>query len=678
MDNTETTQNTENHHINVFEKNIQALLEVDQATAILLQETTPQGSFETFVGSDPASINFVDKRDFKPLFITDPIKETMKKLQELDDLQLYPHLYFFGLGNGILYKLLLANNESLEHLVIIEPEVEILFNVLNLLDFSQEIRTRRIEFHIAHKVNKIIAEYIFGFTTTTLYSRLYDLRLFNSYYGKYTDEYLRVNKLFTEVIESIVISLGNDSNDSLVGLKQHLLNMPEMLINPSYQHFIKNVGNTNIAIIVSTGPSLNKQLPLLKEIEPYVTIFCIDASFPILTKAGIKPDVVLTLERVKESAKFYTETPLQAQEGVMFAITSIAHQETLKAITKGQKILPMRPFPYTFYFQLDDFGYSGIGMSAANMAYETICHAGFANIIFIGQDLAFGEDGTSHSKGAVYGEREITKNDVNQVIQQESKQPIMVEAYGGERLVESTYVWRLFLKFFEIEIAKTHPNIKVINATEGGVRIRGTQEAPFRDVVEAVDRSKVKTPITLTPPSKKEYEKYLAKGKKKIEQILSKGYKHKAKIEKVFLEICKMTEELERLNKSNQLEKINFKKMNRLVDRINNVKDFFASDKHMRVFDNIIQSYIVHQEMEIAKISTRMIRTEIEEKARQIDWIYAHRYWFFSLAGGIHTVLEVIKQSVEDWMEIPEKYQTKDEEPQSSQKSSIEEGKLKI
>ncbi len=86
-------------------------------------------------------------------------------------------------------------------------------------------------------------------------------------------------------------------------------NLPEVIKSPSLVDFVNALKNRDTAIIVSTVPSLNKQLPLLKEIAPYATLFCIDASFPILARAGIKPDIVLSLERVDLTAKFYEETP---------------------------------------------------------------------------------------------------------------------------------------------------------------------------------------------------------------------------------------------------------------------------------------------------------------------------------------------------------------------------------
>ena len=83
----------------IFDKNIAALLLLDPLTAVQLQDVKPNEKFELFVTSDPANINLIDKESFKPVFVTNPVEETLKKIQELDSVQFYPHLYFFGAGN---------------------------------------------------------------------------------------------------------------------------------------------------------------------------------------------------------------------------------------------------------------------------------------------------------------------------------------------------------------------------------------------------------------------------------------------------------------------------------------------------------------------------------------------------------------------------------------------------
>ena len=112
-----------------------------------------------------------------------------------------------------------------------------------------------------------------------------------------------------------------------------------------------------------------------------------------------------------------------------------------------------------------------IGMSAANMAFEAIFHAKFENCILIGQDLAYGSDGETHSDGHLYGTKESRK-----------RATMDVTAYGGEGSVKTTEIWNLFRNFFESDIyyAKQQ-GMQVINATEGGARIEGSVEMPFAE-----------------------------------------------------------------------------------------------------------------------------------------------------------------------------------------------------
>ena len=634
--------------INAFEKNIIALGKKDPILGAKLRLVQPNEFFEVYHDNDPANINIIDKRTNKPLYTARPVDETLNKIDAFVEYAYYPYLYFYGIGNGIFYKLLLSN-ETLRRVIVIEPDPEILFIALNFVDFSDEIESGRLVFTLsANLTNAKAIEYI-SFDDARIYGRLYDMHLLSPYYTDYTEDYIRVNRLFVNAIEHAVISAGNDSKDALLGLEHHVQNLPEMLESPYLTEFITRAATTDTAIIVSTGPSLYKQLSLLKELAPYVTIFCIDASFPILHAHGIKPDVVLSLERVKESAKFYQETPKEAQEGVIFAITSIVHENLKNAITRGIKQYSMRPFGYNRLFDLQHYGYLGIGMSAANMAYELIVHARFKRCVFIGQDLAFGDDGTSHSKGAVYGEGEIKPSS-------SQTDRILLERYGGGGSVESTMIWRIFLNFFERDIADTPYNLEVINCTEGGARIHGAQEMSFVELSKLIDKTKVKSKIKITKPSDEDIKLNTEQVKNKILELLEFGYEKKHKVEEVFLSTVKMTEELERLNKEQRLEEIDFSAIGKLLGEIDEVKGYFQESLFSYAFLDAVQSYIIHQELEIAKIVVRYTSSDMDKKVKQIDWLYAHKYWLFSLAGGMNAVLEIVKRSAREWMEIPARF----------------------
>lgn len=648
-----------------FDKNLKALCKVNPLLASQLQFLQPNQKYEVYIGQDPLNINVYDKENKLALYPNEPLMETLEKIKEFETFKLYPFFYFFGFGNGIFYRLLLNQNvQNIKKLFIFEPELELIYIALNFADFSEEIAKGKLLIFWTKTISFGDLDAYLSSEGQWIYSRIYNLHLYNNYYGRYREECLDLNTIITRSLGHHVISVGNDSTDALIGLEHHLENLPEMITTPPMLELISKAKNTNTAVIVSTGPSLYKQLPLLKKYAPYITIFCIDASFPILVKHDIKPDIVVTLERIELTADFYKNTPTKAQKDVIFALTSIVHRATANAITQGVKSFSMRPFGYTRFFDLKEYGYAGIGMSAANMAYELIVHSKFEKCIFIGQDLAFAPDGKTHSKDAIFGENESQYKPKNNALEK-----ILVPAYGGKGFVETTAVWRMFLNFFEKDIAETPYELEVINATEGGARIEGTKEIPFEEVLKSLP--KVKKPlIKLTPPTKAQIAANQKQMKAKVKEFLDYGYKKKKLVEKLFLRVVKMTEELERLNRENKLEKINFAKMDKLLEEIDDVKNFFLEDTFIKVFIDAVQSYIVHQELEFAKIVVRPVHTLTEKQVKQIDWLYQHKFWLFSLAGGMDATLEVAKRAAKTWMEIPKKYDTTNASNQSPVKKT--------
>lgn len=622
-----------------FDTNLAALAKVDALLYLALKSFKPNQHYEVFMDNDPANYNIIDTKNTKALYLTKPIDEIMERNAQLHSYSYYPFLYLYGLGNGVLIRLLF--NEQRQRIVVFEPELEIIFIVLNLLDFSSEIATQKLQIIYTKQIGYMGVDSLFD---SNKYSRVfvktYDLLVTCPYYESYHDDILRINGYFIKAIEQAVVSVGNDARDSVVGIYHHIANLPDALRTPNLKDLVLALRGRDSAIIISTGPSLHKQLPLLKKVAPYATLLCVDASFPILTKHGIKPDIVLSLERVQESAKFYTDTPKSAQKGVVFALTSIVHKHTKLALKGAKVCFSFRPFGYTSLFGFDEYGYLGIGMSAANMAYELAMLAEFKQCIFIGQDLAFGDDGSSHSKDAIYGTQES----------QYKKEGIYVPRYGGEGQIETSKIWKLFLHFFEKDIARTPPSMQVINATQGGARIAGTKELPFTQVVESiVQKAQKKPPLLLAPPSPKHSAKLIKQAYKKAQDIIKYGSTQKRKIERVFLQLARELEHIEKLNAQNKLEKINFAKLNALSDKIDDIKELFGERKFTSYFMDAIQSYIFHQELDIAKVLVLYTANEDELKAKQLQWLYYHKYWLFSLAGGIDCVIHTTQKALDEW-----------------------------
>lgn len=617
-----------------YEKNIEALIKIDPALGSYLFAIKQNERFEVFQGKDQIDINILDTQNSDFLY-QKPLNELELTIQEMHDKYVrYPVLFFYGIGNGLFAKALLEN-ESLMHLVIVEPNLELIYIALNFIDISKEIASQKIIIKTVESLDFANALKIIYKANMKPYAKLYDLHIHSYYYEKnFVDSIKEINSTFIKAYKHMVLGHGNDSIDSLIGIEQHIRNLPVMLKNYKTSDLLKRK-NSDLAVIVSTGPSLAKQLPLLKEYSSSVTIICIDASLPILQEHNIVPDIVVSMERVPLTAKFFEKLDDDFIKDTYFVVSSLTHADTVKNLKDKKLILAMRPLAYMKYYELKDFGYLGSGMSAANMGYQLATFMRYENIVLIGQDLAYAEDGKSHAKGHIFSESEV----------KHSSTDLYVTKYGGDGIIRTTMVWDMFKNYFEKEINEaSNYEIKTYNSTEGGARIEGSIEKPFKNVLQdLVDKTKLKNKIKLRKVRSDTYKKLLKKADEKTQNMLEYGLELKNEVEELFLKVSKTCEKLKKIKK----KKINYNKLLKIIENIDEIKEKIESPEFSKMYTDTVQSYIFHQELDLAKLMVENSKTDEEKKEKMVKWIEAHQYWLFSLAGGIQAQLIAINNALE-------------------------------
>ncbi|HLD22740.1 MAG TPA: 6-hydroxymethylpterin diphosphokinase MptE-like protein [Sulfuricurvum sp.] len=606
---------------------------------LLLQENS---RFEVYQGDTPHALNIFDHESGRLLY-ENPEKEFSESIKDLQKYREYGYLYMFGIGNGFLIHDAIEKFSFLQ-MVVIEPCIELLFIAFHFSDFSTALRRGRLIVLEESDLTFSVAISIFGHSNAPVYLKMFELQVPLDYYLEVHEEsYKKAFNLMLKAAEQVAVVLGNDIKDSIIGVRHHIANLPKMLSGPTVREFFTQK-QSKIAVVVSTGPSLYKQLETLKEIQEYVTIISVDASFPILTNAGIKPDFCTSMERVIESAKFFEDTPAEKHQGVTFVCVSLQHPDLFKAI-KGDIVIGMRPFGYNHYFGLDDYGYICYGMSAANMAHELAAQMKFEKCVLIGQDLAFGKDGLSHSKGHVYGEDQL--QDGKDKIDKAEYDLVDVEAYGGEGSVKTIYVWNAFRNYFEQTILDTSGYIETINCTEGGSRIAGATEMPFEQIAKMVKEEGVKKgKIVLEKPTEKVIKANLSIAKKKITVLLKEGKQLQKAVEKQFVSLHKKSQKLENMTKEEALEIWSDQEIILLLDSIEETrKKLYGSEVFNSFYYEVIKPYIVHLEMDLAKVKSMYVDNPQTNKEKAVKWILGNRYLFFSIAGGISYVNDAINEN---------------------------------
>jgi hypothetical protein len=106
------------------------------------------------------------------------------------------------------------------------------------------------------------------------------------------------------------------------------------------------------------------------------------------------------------------------------------------------------------------------------------------------------------------------------------------------------------------------------------------------------------------------------------------------------------SDEIQKARDNKDVSKLDSNNMVEISDKIAVIKDLFQDQYFSRLFFDVIQSYIMHQEFDLAHIIVRHPTTQEERMDKLMDWIVAHKFWLFSLSGGVESVLNIVEESL--------------------------------
>ncbi|MCV3522465.1 DUF115 domain-containing protein, partial [Campylobacter lari] len=418
------------------------------------------------------------------------------------DALMMPNIFFCGIGDGLFLKKLINKH------IFIFDKVEFFANVLSKMDLSFELSSGKI--YLCDVEEKRLEEYLcllFSQNECFEYLGLFKLLPYSEFYDQ-SPMFDFACKMCLDVVTRISNNMDKTFLKSFRMQKQFLLNLPVILKNPPFIRFIcENKAKNKSVIVVCAGPSLNKQLELLKKYQENFVIFAVDATYKTLLKNNIYPDFVFSLDESDSCFHFY-EGLSHKKNNTIFVLGSSLHKKLMNNMNKERnKIFILSDLDYKKQFGLNDFGYLDFGTNVAHFAYSFAIALGFANVIIIGQDLAFGIDGNSHADMSVFTFRDEKEF-------QHSIKKLSVLAYGKKNFIQTNIGWNDFRKRLE-NLFVVNPQINFYNATEGGAFIDYTIEISFKEILEKLKDYK-KSYILPNPLSANRQEKLL---KKVLEQI---------------------------------------------------------------------------------------------------------------------------------------------------------------
>ncbi|HEH5627814.1 motility associated factor glycosyltransferase family protein [Campylobacter jejuni] len=487
----------------ILEKNIQALLSgVNEPLGNKLLNFIQNKTCSRF--NIDENLNIYDKTH--NVFMYENLEEEINFFYQsiLEKTHRYPFACIYGIGNALLIKNL---SKHYKHLFVFESEIELFILALSTIDLSEELCSGKI-YLIDIKEERVDIQLLILFDMKDMfeYLSLYEMFVNNVYYKKfYEDIWHKADELCEKNIKIVIRNLGLNLTISFQCYSHLLQNIPSMLGSIPFQRILSERKNKfDNAIVVSAGPSLTKQLPLLKAYQDKAVVFCADGALSMLEKEGVVPDYVLNIDFEDLPLRFFKNK----QNKLSLNILSCATHPSLVHFLDNKSVI-LRDDPLYQSFNLNDFGYIDTGTHVSHFSYTLALALGFKNIIMIGQDLAFDEEGNSHSKGFVLGEKiDHTLNIPT----------LKTQAYGGKGEVLTHIAWNDYRIKLEYLFACNEQKAKFYNATEGGARINFTEELSFKECCEKLltkEKPKFELPKSLT---KNRSDKLLAKFKEKIQK----------------------------------------------------------------------------------------------------------------------------------------------------------------
>ncbi|MEB2788723.1 motility associated factor glycosyltransferase family protein [Campylobacter upsaliensis] len=557
------------------------------------------------------------------VFDYEEFEERLKEFKE--KYPLYPVLYFYGISNAFMIENLLQNPYHC-HLLVYERNLALLYTLLSSIDLSVALAQKRLL--IFNEVSQM--EYIFETQPFLAYSRTYFLELMSDFYAREEREVLALNSFLMEGFKKSILKQGNDPKDALQGIRQYVYNLDSMIKNPSLKELLAKRGaKFKSCVIVSTGPSLSKQLPLLKEVQERVVIFAADSAYPILMQNDIVPDYVCMVERTDFTAEFFKHDFGNKDDKTTFLLASLVHPNAIEYLEKRGRnyILIPKHLNFAQYVDLKAFALLSSAASVAHMALALALELEFKELVFIGQDLAYDDVGHSHPKDYQHSAN----------FESEAYEKIKIVAYGGEGFVESHEIWIFFRQILE-DLIKYVVSAKIYNATEGGARIEGMIEKPFSECCKDFNENKQNL-VKLKPLSEDKQKEYALKAYAKVKKAFKECVEFQAMLRAYYEDI---EPEFLRLNTLDLEEGLSVSFS--LMLKVDQFRDEFSAISS--VFYELIHAFFVHFCMNLNKILVLNPLTKEDLFNKNVLYIKDHLDFMQSIFGFVKAQEETLKFAI--------------------------------
>lgn len=566
----------------------------------------------------------------------DPVREAEQQIVNMNFRN--PRLLMvLGLGLGYHIRAALQTLKENFFIVVVEKDMQALTQAVKHADISDLLESEKIrwvvgvpELELFAVMSDVIKQSGISLQLFLKTLVVFDHPVISKIHGGYHKEAV---KAFREAAHAIILNYGNCPKDSMIGVENIMANLSIIMRNPGIKEIFGKFKKVP-GIVVSTGPSLNKNIEELQAAEGKCVMICADSALRILLRHGIRPHAVATLERILRTSTLFEEFSEEQVRDIWLAATPVVMPQTYEN-WKGPNVVVYRAFAHFDWIDMPK-GTLACGASCSNLAFKILETLGCDPIILVGQDCAVQSAEKTHAEGA------------SEVVNQHLKESQLFKVKGNcEEWVYTTEIFNMFRNGFVTDVA--HYNGTCINATEGGALIEGTRIMPLREAIaqhciKPVDAVSVFRGMHV--PTESEIQTQWKRFKKTIEQTrieVGNVIEYCDKGEKKVRDFEKELEDGKYNELNDFLERFPVERMNEIHDELTRDRGrIILFGKYFNLYlMHIVQMIIVKFEMDFNELRSLCD----DEKRVRLQSVRMMKRWFPMIGDVCKLSLNLLEDS---------------------------------
>lgn len=454
----------------------------------------------------------------------DPVREARKQVEDVS-FDLLDTLLVFGCGLGFGVMALAKRLGAGNHLVVVERDAGIFREALKNPEFQAVVRRPRTFFFVGIEPDDLY-DFLTAHMTLFLASGLKIVRHPHAI-ALYPDYYEGFLQRIDDFIRTGAVLLRTTMYLSRVSFTNRLKNLKAYVESPGVKAY-KDRFKGKPGIVVSAGPSLTRNMALLKQVKGKAPIVAVSTALKSLLGADIQPDFAVVIDYSSLSVRYFEDVP--NAERIPLVCDLKSNPGAVNAY-QGPKLFDDDELINVLMNGISaPKGKSGSGSTVAHTAYHFLCYMGCDPVIFVGQDLAY-TDGELHVPGTAVYQQSLGEfnrfytpamKELEYYMTMRPRLRTVPAWAGGE--VETCDIFSTYIEEFEGFFRK-RPQ-RVIDATEGGAAKRWTEPMPLSEVIaqfipEALPEAMFAIPA-LTPEERRDR---MGRAKAQVQSVLGQAHK---------------------------------------------------------------------------------------------------------------------------------------------------------